>query len=80
MRRGRQFASGCTPGPEHREHAGRTMVILKCEPRPAELYRAEFPDAAPGFYADKRNRNTAYLDGSVPGKVLREMCDRLILW
>ena len=56
------------------------MVILKCEPRPAELYRAEIPDAAPGFYADKRNRNTAYPDGSVPGKVLREMCDQLILW
>ena len=30
---GRMFAAVCTPGPEHAAHAGRTMVILKCDPR-----------------------------------------------
>ena len=28
---GRMFAAVCTPGPEHAAHAGRTMVILKCD-------------------------------------------------
>ncbi len=72
---GKQFAAICTPGPEHREHAGRTMVILKCDPRRAELYRAEFPEVVPGFYSDKRNWNTVYLDGALPEEVLRSMCD-----
>lgn len=72
---GRQFAAICTPGPEHREHAGRTMVLLKCDPDRALLYRGEFPDVVPGFYSDKRTWNTVYLDGAVPEEVLREMCD-----
>lgn len=29
---GRMFAAICTPGPEYAAHAGRTMVILKCDP------------------------------------------------
>ncbi|MEL4860581.1 MmcQ/YjbR family DNA-binding protein [Pseudoflavonifractor phocaeensis] len=74
--RGRQFAAICTPDPKYAEHAGRTMVLLKCEPRLAELYRAEYPDVVPGFYSDKRTWNTVYLDGAVPEDVLREMCDQ----
>ncbi len=73
--RGKQFAAICTPGPEYKAYAGRTMVLLKCDPRKAELYRAEFPDVVPGFYSDKRTWNTVYLDGSVPEEVLRSMCD-----
>lgn len=72
---GKQFAAICTPGPEYREHAGRTMVLLKCDPDRALLYRGEFPDVVPGFYSDKRTWNTVYLDGAVPEEVLREMCD-----
>ena len=72
---GKMFAALCTPDPKYAEHAGRTMVILKCDPRRAELYRAEFPDVVPGFYSDKRTWNTVYLDGQVPEAVLREMCD-----
>ena len=30
--RGRMFAAVCTPGAEHKLHAGRTMIILKCDP------------------------------------------------
>lgn len=72
---GKQFAALCTPDPKYAEHAGRTMVILKCEPRLAELYRAEYPDIVPGFYSDKRTWNTVYLDGAVPEELLKEMCD-----
>ena len=42
---GKMFAAICQPGPEHAAHAGREMVILKCDPKLAELFRAEYPDA-----------------------------------
>ena len=73
--REKMFAAICTPGPEHGAHAGRTMVILKCDPARAELYRGEFADVVPGFYSDKRSWNSVYLDGEVPEEVLRAMCD-----
>lgn len=73
--RGKMFAAICTPGPEHRDYAGRTMVILKCDPRLAEGFRAEYPDIVPGFYSDKRHWNSVYLDGAVPGAVLRDLCE-----
>ena len=43
---GRMFAAVCTPGPEHAAHAGRTMVILKCDPRLAEAFREQYPEVA----------------------------------
>lgn len=73
--RGKMFAAVCTPGPEHKPHAGQTMVILKCAPRLAEAFRAEYPDVVPGFYSDKRNWNSVYLDGTVPETLLQDMCD-----
>ena len=72
---GKMFAAVCQPGPKHAVHAGREMVLLKCDPRMAELFRAEYPDVVPGFYSDKRTWNTIYLDGAVPEQVLRDMCD-----
>ena len=51
------------------------MVILKCDPRLAEAFRAEYPDIVPGFYSDKRTWNSIYLDGAVPDQVLRDLCD-----
>lgn len=75
MVRGKLFAAVCTPGPEHIAHAGRTMVILKCDPRLAEVFRVEYPDIVPGFYSDKRCWNSVYLDGAVPEDVLRQLCD-----
>ena len=73
---GKQFASVCTPEEEHPIHAGRTMVILKCDPQLAELFRAQYPDVVPGFYSNKTHWNSVYLDGSVPEDVLRGMCDQ----
>ena len=69
------FAAVCTPGPQYQPHAGHTMVILKCDPRLAEAFRAEYPDIVPGFYSDKRTWNSIYLDGAVPDHVLRDLCD-----
>ena len=74
--RGKMFAAVCTPGPEHKPHAGQTMVILKCDPRLAEAYRETYPDVVPGFYSDKRTWNSVYLDGAVPDEVLKQMCDQ----
>jgi len=73
--RGKMFAAVCTPGREHPLHRGRTMVILKCDPLLAELFRQKYPDVVPGFYCDKRHWNSVYLDGEVPDDVLRQMCD-----
>lgn len=73
--RGKMFAAVCTPDTKYQPHNGRTMVILKCDPLLAEAFRAEYPDVVPGFYSNKRNWNSVYLDGMVPEPVLRDMCD-----
>ncbi len=73
--RGKMFAATCKPDPKYKPHNGRTMVILKCDPQLAELFRSEYPDVVPGFYSDKRCWNTVYLDGDVPDDVLKAMCN-----
>ena len=73
---GKLFAATCQPGPEHKGYDCRELISLKCEPERAELLRAEFPDIIPGFYLDKRNWNSVFLDGAVPEDVLRELCVR----
>lgn len=73
---GRLFAAVCCPGAQYGVYAGREMVILKCEPALAELFRMQYADVLPGFYSDKRHWNTVFLDGAVPDGVLRGMCDQ----
>lgn len=73
---GKMFAATCTPDLKYAPHNGRSMVILKCEPLLAELFRKEYPGVVPGFYSGKRSWNAVCLDGDVPGDVLRELCDR----
>lgn len=72
---GKQFVAVCTPGEAYKPHAGRTMVLLKCDPMLAELFRQQYADVVPGFYSDKRTWNSVYLDGAVPEETLRAMCD-----
>ncbi len=72
---GKMFAATCTPDPKYANHNGRVMLILKCDPLLAELFRKEYPDVVPGFYCDKRNWNSIYLDGNVPDSILKDMCD-----
>ena len=75
MIRGKLFAAICTPeGMKDQSYNGHTLVNLKCDPRLAELYRAEHPEVLPGFYCDKRNWNAVLLDGTLPDELLREMC------
>ena len=62
-------------GPEVQTHNGRSMVILKCDPMMADIFREEYPDVVPGFYCEKRCWNSVYLDGDVPDEVLKSMCD-----
>lgn len=71
---GKQFAAVCQPNEKHAVHRGRKMVLLKCDPILAELYRGQYPDVVPGFYSDKRTWNSVYLDGAVPDEVLKTMC------
>ncbi len=73
---GKMFAAVCRPGPEHKGYDGRELVTLKCEPLLAEALRREYPDVIPGFYMDKRNWNSVFLDGELPEDVLRDLCDR----
>ena len=51
---GKLFAATCQPGEEHKGYDCRELLTLKCEPRFAELMRAEYPDIIPGFYMDKK--------------------------
>jgi len=73
---GKMFAATCQPGPEHRPYDCRELLTLKCEPLLAAALRDEYPDIIPGFYMDKRNWNSIYLDGAVPDAVLRGLCDQ----
>lgn len=72
---GKLFAATCQPGPEHKGYDCRELLTLKCEPLLGELMRAEYPDIVPGFYMDKCNWISIYLDGTVPDDVARDLCD-----
>lgn len=73
--RGKMYAAVCTPGPEHPAYGNRSMVLLKCDPELAVLFRQQYPDVIPGFYCNKEHWNSVYLDGNVPADTLRGMCD-----
>ena len=73
---GKLFAATCQPGPQYKSYDCRELLSLKCEPLLAEALRGEYPDILPGFYMDKRNWNSIYLDGEVPDELLRSLCDR----
>lgn len=73
---GKMFAATCQPGPQYKGYDNRELLQLKCEPMLAELLRSEYVDVVPGFYMDKNNWNSIFLDGDVPDEVLRDLCDR----
>lgn len=72
---GKMFAATCKPGPEHRDYAERELVSLKCDPMLSELIRGQHRDILPGFYMDKRNWVSVFLDGETPDELLRSLCD-----
>ena len=71
---GKMFAAICLPGPEHHAYAGHPLLTLKCDPLHAQALRTEYPDIRPGFYMDKTNWISIFLDGSVPEALLRDLC------
>ena len=73
---GKMFAATCQPSAQYKPYDCRELLQLKCEPLFAEALRGEYPDIVPGFYMDKLNWNSVYLDGEVPDEVLRGLCDR----
>lgn len=75
MLRGKLFAAVCAPGPQYRTYGGHELVNLSCDPRMAELWRAEYPEVLPGFYTEKTSWNAVLLDGALPGEALQAMCD-----
>ena len=72
---GKMFAATCQPGPEHKGYDCRELLLLKCNPALAVTLRAEHADIVPGFYSDKRHWNSVFLDGELPEKTLRMLCN-----
>ena len=73
---GKMFAATCQPDEKHAGYDNRELLTLKCEPLLAEALRAEHKDVIPGFYMDKRNWNSVFLDGELPEETLKGLCDR----
>lgn len=48
---------------------------LKCDPDRAVKLRDEYDSVLPGFHMNKKHWNTIVLDGSLPGKLVKEMID-----
>ena len=76
--RDKMFAAVTAPpeGMKDGRYNGHPLLNLKCAPRLAEAFRAQYPDAIlPGFYMDKRTWIAVKLDADLPDSVLRELCD-----
>lgn len=73
---GKLFAATCEPSEKHAVYGGHRLLSLKCDPQLSTLLQAEYPDILPGFYCDKRNWISIFLDGQVPDDVVRDLCDR----
>jgi predicted DNA-binding protein (MmcQ/YjbR family) len=66
---GKMFGAICS----HKD--GRPIVTLKCEPLFGTMLRDNHEEIIPGYYMNKDNWNSVYLDGNVPDDVIRQMID-----
>jgi predicted DNA-binding protein (MmcQ/YjbR family) len=48
---------------------------VKCDPEKAIEWREQFAAVQPGYHMNKKMWNTVIVDGSIPGRVLRQMID-----
>jgi predicted DNA-binding protein (MmcQ/YjbR family) len=48
---------------------------VKCDPEKAIEWRERFSSILPGYHMNKKLWNTVLVDGSISGKLLREMID-----
>ena len=47
----------------------------KCEPSKAVELREEYGGIQPGYHMNKQHWNTVIVDGTIPGKLLKQMID-----
>lgn len=71
---GKLFAALCKPGDEHPVYGGHALLSLKCDPLRSLSLQEQYADIRPGFYMDKRNWISIFLDGSVPEALVRALC------
>ncbi|MGJ7030979.1 MmcQ/YjbR family DNA-binding protein [Niabella hirudinis] len=45
---------------------------VKCDPEKAEMLREQYSSVLPGYHMNKKHWNTVVVDGSVPGRLLKE--------
>jgi predicted DNA-binding protein (MmcQ/YjbR family) len=48
---------------------------VKCDPEKAIEWREQFAAVQPGYHMNKKMWNTVLVDGSISGRILREMID-----
>ena len=73
---GKMFAALMQPSEKYDPaYGGKELINLKCEPRLAELLRAEHLEIMPGFYSDKRCWNSIDLNGALPDEALQALID-----
>jgi predicted DNA-binding protein (MmcQ/YjbR family) len=48
---------------------------VKCDPERAIEWREQFAAVQPGYHMNKKMWNTVIVDGSIPGRILRQMID-----
>jgi predicted DNA-binding protein (MmcQ/YjbR family) len=48
---------------------------VKCDPEQAIEWREQFSAVQPGYHMNKRLWNTVTVDGSIPGRLIRQMID-----
>ena len=48
---------------------------VKCDPEKAIEWREQFAAVQPGYHMNKKMWNTVIVDGSIPGRILRQMID-----
>ena len=52
---------------------GRPIVTLKLDPVFSDMLRSKYEDIVPGYYMNKLQWSTIYLDGTVPQEVLTDI-------
>jgi predicted DNA-binding protein (MmcQ/YjbR family) len=48
---------------------------VKCDPEKAIEWREQFASVQPGYHMNKKRWNTVMVDGSIPGRIIRQMID-----
>lgn len=57
------------------DRSGRKIVTIKVSPPHGEILRGEYKDIIPGYYMNKQHWCSVYMDGDVPGAVVKAMLD-----